>query len=1104
MDITVAKASRKYNEARNKGLEGLRKGWREEARRELRNENPIYRTIDAIIADGNQLNREDFIEAGQAEIADLPTRRLVKSDGANIDMVAAFYEFESAADMVEELSNTPKFTEAINQRVAQKQSAHDAQFKVEDYFTDIKEYRDYLNIVSKSLSRGQVTQEDIDAGVQRNISRWEKESAKEIANEQPDLIGTELSAAITARTQEKIERFETTQKGRQITSTESLRRFAKKTINALTIKEARRTDKFLSAMKKAAANERRAIMRKDFGAASEANERVRFNYEMAGQSRKVRDETTTILNRAKRIGRDKSKRIENEHREAIKHLIDMYQIAPIVPDKPAVIPNWNTLFAGDDTSSGYVPPDFMFRNITNDYRELSIDQLRDVDSAIRYLEGQGKEDKTDVLSNGDSLSDTAGQSVAVMEKMKVLKKWEKGSMMRRLTDLTRSFFSLLDSLTFIGKSMDGYTNLGEVGVKGPFERNVLDRIKAALNQNTILKGEIDEQLQPHMNQIFDTIRTWQKKAKGRKIFIEDVPVPQLLRNDGQKGWWTGDQIFAVLLNLGNDQNIQRLQSGYFDLTDAHIDTLKDFVSKKDWQAIQGIWDTMEGLFPETSSVHLRMENYNLKKVEATPVRSRHGVFRGGYYPAAYDPNLDFGVDDRKAVEDLFAKEAAGFSVPYTLSGHTQQRVNGVALPMLLDLSVIPKHFDNAVQYINLAEVIKDADRITRQADFRNAAVNVLGKDVYKTIRPALKHIANPRRAGLDLPGHSLLEKVRGLSTLYILAHNTGVAIKQPLSTFGAIHDMGLKPYLNGFFSTLSAPSMHFNRMLELSAYMKNRQTSFDRELKSSFNKLSGKQKAFYFGDSAVTWQDVKNFGFWQIRLADTLTVLPIWNGAFNDKLNADQSNLQEAINYADDMVRNSQPSAQPLDLSTWQRDGGILRLFSQFQTFTVGKYGQRQRLHYRAWKEGAISAKDYAWFNFMDAALPLVSISMLQALIWGRDVEDEEVIKDMMIDVVTGWAFMGVPLASGIINSFKYGDAFRSPVLETANRAVAGAYSVGVSLADFDDDKKRARALWGLGHGLSIISGVPLSKIVQKAVKGAEQDKGLPGVKLLVPAPKGK
>jgi hypothetical protein len=545
-----------------------------------------------------------------------------------------------------------------------------------------------------------------------------------------------------------------------------------------------------------------------------------------------------------------------------------------------------------------------------------------------------------------------------------------------------------------------------------------------------------------------------------------------------------------------------------------VETIKDMLSQADMDAVQGIWDTMNELFKDTDAQYLKTKNYRMSKVEATPFTFKGKEYRGGYYPIKHDRALSYKVDDRGKVEDVMNDLDAPIAAPYTKSGHSIKRVRGVALPIFLDLGVIDAHFMDALHYIYFSDVIRDADRITRHHDFRRAATRILGKDVYNTIRPALKHIANPKKVGLDISGSTnniipkAVEWMRGLSTLYVLAWNTGVAIKQPLSTFGAIRDMGgglkgWRTYLNGFSSVLMSPSVHYQKMIDLSAYMQNRLTSFDRELKSAFLKLTKEQRGIYFGDTKVTWQDVKNFGFWQIRVADTATVLPIWHGAFQDKLLPDQSNLAEAVRYADNLVRDSQPSAQPLDLSAWQRDGGVLRLFSQFQTFTVGKYGQRQRLHYRAWRNKSLSTVDYAWFNFMDAFLPLVGINMLQALIWGRDVEDKETQLDLLYEVSTGWLFMGVPFARNLFRAaFGYGNPVDSPVLRAGNQAIQGVIKGTKGLNGFKNKREREAALWGIAHTISIIAGVPVSKIVSKAIRGAEARKAAPGIKYLIPPQK--
>jgi hypothetical protein len=831
---------------------------------------------------------------------------------------------------------------------------------------------------------------------------------------------------------------------------------------------------------------------------------------MASLSTKIRVEVDTILKRTKRIG--KSKTIVFKHKEAILHLIDKYQLADLSPTQPNVKPDYTALFAGDEFGhNGFPKPEFFELGIT-DYRDLRTEQLRELDNAIRYLEGQGRENKEGLLSDGETLvQDRVDESVGVQNKIRDKTIFQEGSMMRRVTNVSRRVFASLDTLTFEAKRLDNYTNLGKDGIKGPVELYVIDELKRSGNEFTLGGKEIDAKLEPHIKQIGKTMRKWDKEF-GHRIRIDDVPVPNILQRDGWTRGWRSGQIFSIILNTGNKgekSNYENLLAGYPDLTDAHIEKLKSMLTKEDMDAIQGIWDTIDSLFAKADAQFLKDNNYHMPKVEATPFVFKGKEYKGGYYPIRHDKNLSFKVADRGKVEEFFNNQAGKISVPYTKKGFSIERAKGVALPILLDMSVIDSHFADTLRYIHFTDAIRDADKITQHPDFRESAVRVLGKEVYGTIQPALQHVANPKKEGLDVAGAQGVEWLRGLSTMYTLAWNTGVALKQPFSTFGAIRDMGIKAYLDGFSATLRSPSASYQMMIDLSPYMLNRLTSFDRELKSSFLKLTSEQRGVYFGTKEdpnaikVTWQDVKNFGFWQIRIADTVTVLPIWHGAFNDKILPDQSNLQEAIEYADDIVRNSQPSAAPLDLSAWQRDAGAIRLFSQFQTYTVGKYGQRQRLWYNAWKNGSVSTVDYAWFNFMDAFLPLVAMNFLFSVIHGTDLGDEEERNAILRDIFLGWGTMGVPLLGSIVRSIsRYGDPLSSPVLQTGDKLIRGVWSGTYGMATFENKKERDKALWGAAHAASILGGVPLDKMIGKAIKGSEQKKGVPGVKYLVPAPK--
>lgn len=1106
-------------------IELLTEGYRDQTARLIEsmggNLDDLGLSEDFFLAGETRLDRDEFIvRYGADQIDNLLNPAVLVKDGAPIDQIAITFGYEEADVFVEEMLTTPPFNEAAQQRYNQKQAEHDASFVVEDFIVDLPEYRSYLELVSRYVNgKRAADQQAIDTGIQRNIKRWKKEATKEITSEQPLLTGAERDREIQLRVQDKVDRF-TQQKAKPTTiTTDTLKRLARETMNAKKVREARRVDKFMAAAKKASSDGRRAILKENWGEASRQGEIERFNYEMASLSGKVRGEVAAFEARAKKAGNQKS--LGAEYREAILHLINRFNIAPMVPRKPQEVPNYSSLFASDDFSAGYEAPSFITDGTVLDYRDLRVGQLRDLDSAIRFLKKHGDPQDKNLTKDGDRIQEDIVEPIVKKgESVKVKKVYQQGSMMRKLTDFTRPKFARLDSLNFTAIAIDGYTNLGKNPAKGLFEKFVIDALKASNNLRTEIKKEIDIRLRPHIAQLGKTLRRW-RKERGHFFEVDGAPVPARLVADGQYTGWRPDQIMAMMLNLGNDSNIARLFNGYPDLTGDHVGKLMDLLSREDWQAIQGIWDTMESLFSETNQVHLRMEGYDIPKIEARPLRTKFGVLRGGYYPAKYDGTLDFNTAARDEIETTLNNEESRFTVPYAKKNHTQMRTEKAGdLPIFLDLSVINKHFETAIHYIAYAETIRDSSRIinntisveqhgksVRVQPIKDLVVRILGKDVSDSMIPSLRHIANPNYVGYDQPsGKKWISIGRSLSTAYILAWNTGVALKQPLSTFGAIHDLGgglegFSKYINGFFSVLSSPSAHYQMMLDLSEYMGDRMSNFDRELRKTFQKLTSEQKAVYWGDKAVTWDDVVSFGFWQIRLADTVTVMPIWHGAFADKLNDAQTNVQEAVNHADDIVRNSQPSAQALDLSSWQRDAGVFRLFSQFQTFTVGKYGQRQRLYYRAWRNKSISITEYAWFNFMDAFMPLTAINFMLGVIHGQDFKDPEEQKEILFKIFSGWITMGVPIVNNLISAFDFGSPFDSPVLKTAEKLWKSTLTGLRGLDGFDNKKEREAALWGIARALSILMRIPLDKVVSRAIRGAKSKKSLAGIDWLIPPP---
>ena len=126
-------------------------------------------------------------------------------------------------------------------------------------------------------------------------------------------------------------------------------------------------------------------------------------------------------------------------------------------------------------------------------------------------------------------------------------------------------------------------------------------------------------------------------------------------------------------------------------------------------------------------------------------------------------------------------------------------------------------------------------------------------------------------------------------------------------------------------------------MHEMSSYMKTRSKSFDRDLKDS----TGKLRSSTMGVKPGTMDQVRDWSFVLIRFMDFMAVYPSWWGAYKLGMTKEGGNPEVAARFADEMIRQSQPSSKAMDLSNIQRNRtGLTRAMTMFMTFTA-KYGNR-------------------------------------------------------------------------------------------------------------------------------------------------------------------
>ncbi len=849
-------------------------------------------------------------------------------------------------------------------------------------------------------------------------------------------------------------------------------------VDSLPVKEATRYDLTLNAVRRFSRIAHNEFKAGNLEAAYHARKQQQFA-ELEVQARiKARERVEKIRAKVNRIA--KQKKLTFEHRE---HILDIGQryglLSPSLQTKrPEELKSLSEVLKEDGAIIDASPVfSAWLKNHEKggDYREtLTLGELNEVEDMINFLESRGRHEVEKMATLKDvTVATVADICQKQMQRMKGKKVYAKGSLTRKLTTLGRKWLPELTMMEFLFQEADG-TNFGPDGDIGPNEKYIVSALAKAGSDKKALAGKINASLEKHLKQLFET------KRKGPQRFkIDGVPVLEKMKDHGEFSW-TIEHIICVALNMGNEGNLKALQKGYH-LTREQIDLLTDRLSQKDWDAIQGVWDAIDELFPYIDNVHLTLNNFKLKKVQPKTLQTKHGEYRGGYYPLIFDGRFAPKIARWQEADDLLNSHEAMFQTPSTKSGFSKERTGG-GLPPKLSMNVLAQHIADTIHYVTHAPIIKDVDAITRTPEYESGFTRVFGVESYNQIRPWLKHIARPERIAADFSERTF-EKFRKLSTIAILGLNFSVAAKQKFSIFGAINDVGGDSVARGYLDMMKGGHRLVDEIDTLSPYMANRATSMDREIGEQCRLLSPDQKSLRLLGKDITLQDVQNSMFFMIRAMDAATVYPIWQGSYKKGMQKFNGNVDKAVSYADSIVRRSQPSADPMDQAHWQRTGGMKRLFSMFMTFTL-KYGNRQRSNFRAWRQGDIKNGQYARHVLLEHILAPLTMQTFISLIASGDLpEGEEYLYGFL-----GYWLCGLPVASGVVGMAAYGRGLGdSPAMQGFDVTERLFHSAINTFKEGGDEEDAKRMIWASADALGYVVGVPAARLVKNFMTGLEQ-----------------
>ncbi len=577
------------------------------------------------------------------------------------------------------------------------------------------------------------------------------------------------------------------------------------------------------------------------------------------------------------------------------------------------------------------------------------------------------------------------------------------------------------------------------------------------------------------------------------------------------------EFFNELKNKDMEQFIQRVgmqELEYFremrlKFGREYTGRLAEFFTDKEWDAIQGVWDTINVLYDPLAEVTYSLHNIKPRKEEAVPfmVKTADGKsksIRGGYFPLVYDPKLNDRTAAQNAHNDAMKGMKSNSKSVQVTAGSKNERNRGdwfseavVERPPLLSAqSVLLRHITETTRYIKLAETLTDFDMITRDSLFKDVFVKKFGHEMYDKLRKFVEDLANPDK---DIPKgfDELLDKTRKLNCIWTLGLNIGTGVKQRLSAFNAVYALsnhiGRNKALHYYYEgvkycgkdnvTLGLKNQNIEKLLQKSEYLRARQGEFDinvRDMLKEFNPL-GDRKTFNIGGKEVGLKEFQDWMFKWIQMNDQATIFTVWKGAYEAAFQEELGGVAKSKNpienerlavlFADKILRTTQPSTLNTDLSELQRNKqGLLHFFAVFKTFTL-KATNIFSHHYNAYKAGKISGSELSEMFIMNFVLPRWSVLIAEGMIGNVLLGGDD-------DKNKFWEFGVMPFADTVAGV---------PLLSDALSSILSGYDVKVGAVDkfklverpirhtFKGDY--STAVWDFAKLFGFSAGVPVKNI---------------------------
>lgn len=772
---------------------------------------------------------------------------------------------------------------------------------------------------------------------------------------------------------------------------------AKTELSNMVVADAVRTSKYISAERRAAAKAIDAAKKNDYDSALKYKRLQALNHAMVQESLNMRAKIEQYKKYLKRQMKAKKDTWVDE-----KHFV---QAAALMERMGLNHKEYNPEFRTQSLAEYAAAMQNEYDNVSiadwlldenrtfiSPMQTLTFDRFEDVINALKNIKAISKQEKY-ITWNGKALDYKEFKDQAIENLLKLKTKWQSGiNSKENVKPQQRLVRSLTNTDNFFER-MDGWKY-------GFFSKHFGESVQIVANKEAVYTMEFKER-------IADATKKWLPDKKAVEAADKEIYYEALNANVSKHN------LIKMLLYLGTESSSYKLCSvrekstyteffrgsdlwveGDVELTRSNLlEFLGNVLTEADINYAQKVVDACNAHWDETSDMVKRMTGFSPERVDALPAELtlRNGAkvaFRGGYVPlvrysdsGSHPAALDAvpATNDKRSVNSI--------RTLHTNTGGTKTR----------DKSVYPLDLRKGAEYSAVMDNIHDLcyrelttsfRKIMNDPEMYSLLKEKLGIANFEAFEEFLKKTAQPYGSG----GYSSIsERDAGDCLSWIRQKTVNVAIMlnfktavqnlgNPLLYGNVVEGFGYKDvmaaYGNLFLNMQNGQGWRTTRDLvySKSPFMKERSIVPDismRDIKDEGRKLNPVERiAVEFGTNVLV-------------ATDNISAIPIWAQAYQKKINAGASE-QEAVLFADTVIRRTLGSSRITDVAPIQRGSALMKLFTTFQGFFNTQFNQWQRefgIFGREWSAGrkaeaskrivAFAAAKYFMFCLLNLALAL-------------------------------------------------------------------------------------------------------------------------------------